>query len=116
MSLGNRARVAASRRRGPSRSLVAAIVVPVLALLAGLILWAFSVRDWTWFSLLIAAAVGVSGFVVAPDLFSIRDSAVPEDWCLTMRPRAHGPDILKARANAQSAGEHTEKNAPNRSA
>jgi hypothetical protein len=89
-------------------------VAPVLALLAGLILWAFSVRDWTWFSLLIAAAIGVSAFVVAPDMFSISNSTAPEEWCLT-KPPSHRPDTLKRRAGADAAGDR-DSHAPNRSA
>jgi hypothetical protein len=78
---------------GPSRALVAAILIPVLALVGALTVWAYRVRDWTWFGLLLAAAVGLIAFVIAPDLFSITGQQRPDEWCLTM---PHGAPQTKS--------------------
>src|SRR5690242_8439136 len=111
MTSGERMRVHDGGRRGPSRKLVAAIVVPVLALLAFLIAWAFSVREWTWFSLLIAAAVGVSAFVISPDLFSINDTeSLKHEWQVHTREQ-------KVLARASSAVNKSQASkAPDKSA
>jgi hypothetical protein len=66
---------------------IVAVLVPALALLAYLTVWAYRVRDWTWFSLLLAAGIGLLAFAAAPQLFSLAEAkpaSSPYEWCRTM--------------------------------
>jgi hypothetical protein len=66
----------------------AAILLPTLAFVVYLAYWAYTVADWTWFGLLLAASVGLLAFAAAPDLFSLSEAGEPQErpgeWRLTM--------------------------------
>jgi hypothetical protein len=88
------------RRRGPSRLLVAAILLPALAFVGYLAYWAYTVTDWTWFGLLLAAGLGLLVFAAAPDLFSLSDAEQPQapaDWSIPMSvPKPPGSAVSRA--------------------
>jgi hypothetical protein len=86
------------------------IVTPTLALLLALIVWAYLVRDWKWFALLIVAGIGVVFYIVSPQLFSIRDDYSEREWCLTMAPPRERARVTGQRATpGRTAGETTPK-------
>lgn len=113
-------------KRGPSRWLVAAILLPALTFVLYLAYWAYTVADWMWFALLLAASVGLLAFAAAPDLFSLTDAGEPQDslgeWRLTNPPpRGHpgktdsqSPPLIITGAKQKSVS--PEAKAPNRSA
>ena len=91
--------------RGLSRLLIAAILVPTLALIIYLTVWAYRVGDWTWFALLLATALGLLAFVAAPQLFSLSEpkaAHVRYEWCRTMSSPP-GTDSVKDRINDLSS-------------
>jgi hypothetical protein len=81
-----RARVSGRRQNEPSALLVSMIVSPTIGLLLGLVVWAYLVRDWKWFVLLIVAGMGIVFYIVSPQLFSIRDDYSEREWRLTTSP------------------------------
>jgi hypothetical protein len=102
--------------------LVAAILVPALAFVGYLAYWAYTVTDWTWFGLLLAAGIGLLAFAAAPELFSLSEGEEPQqrpgEWCLTMSaPRPSGTPGSNSHATTASATQKPvspEANAPNR--
>jgi hypothetical protein len=111
------------RSAGPSPLLVATILVPTLVLVGYLIVWAYRIREWTWFGLLVAAGIGLLTFSLAPELFAIRDTQRSEEWCPT--PTMRGPGELpenamgrssRAGAGADASTKPPETHAPDRTA
>lgn len=109
------------RRRGPSRLVVACILVPALGFVGYLAYWAYTVADWTWFGLLLAAGVGLLAFASAPQLFSLSEAEEPQklaDWSIAMSPpKARG--TVASRATTAGAEHQTispQPKAPNRTA
>jgi hypothetical protein len=103
--------VPSGRQNEPSALLVSMIVTPTLALLLALIVWAYLVRDWKWFVLLIVAGAGVVFYIVSPQLFSIREDYSAREWCLTTSPPRERARVAGQRPTpaARTASETTPK-------
>ena len=106
-----RARVSGRRQNEPSAIVVSMIITPTLALLLGLVVWAYVVRDWEWFVLLIVAGTGAVFYIVSPQLFSIREDYSARDWSLTASPPRERARVTRQHppAAGRTASETTPK-------